>query len=49
MSITQEQIRAALRHKVERTPYITDYRKANDGRIVRFIDWRRVASAARRS
>ena len=46
MSITQEQIRAALRHKAERTPYITDYRKASDGRIVRFIDWRKAGRRA---
>ena len=43
MSITQEQIRAALRHKAERTPYITDYRKASDGRVVRFFAWNRAS------
>lgn len=44
MVITQPQLLAALRRILERTPYISDFRKLPNGRIVRFIDW----GAARR-
>lgn len=32
-------LREALRRIVERTPCITDWRRANDGRMVRFFNW----------
>lgn len=30
----------ALRRIVERTPMITDWRKASNGKVVRFFNWR---------
>lgn len=32
-------LREALRRIVERTPCITDWRRASDGRMVRFFNW----------
>lgn len=33
-------LREALRRIVERTPMITDWRKASNGKVVRFFNWR---------
>lgn len=38
--LTQSQLLAALRRLLSRTPFISDFRKLSDGRIVRFVDWR---------
>jgi hypothetical protein len=43
MILRGETLRNALRGAAERTPYISDYRKTTDGRIVRFVDWRKAA------
>ena len=39
MMLTDEHIRAILRYILERSPYISGYRKWPDGKIRRFIDW----------
>ena len=33
-------LRDALRRIIERTPMITDWRKASNGKVVRFFNWR---------
>ena len=43
MMITQWQILAVLRRILSRTPYVSDYIKASDGRIVRFVNWKEAA------
>ena len=39
MMLTDEHIRAILRYILERSPYISGYRKYSDGKIRRYIDW----------
>ena len=48
MMLTDEHIRAILRYILERSPYISGYRKYSDGKIRRYIEWRRASEAARR-
>lgn len=46
MMLTDEHIRAILRYILERSPYISGYRKFSDGVIRRYIDW---TAASKRS
>ena len=39
VTITQPDLLAALGDVAARSPYISDFRKANDGRLVRLVDW----------
>ena len=39
VTITQPDLLAALGDVASRSPYISDWRKANDGRLVRLVDW----------
>ena len=43
MAISSEQLREMLRGIIERTPYISDYIKTTDGRVVRFHNWRKAS------
>lgn len=38
--IRGKMLRDALRRAVERRPMASDWRKATNGRVVRFVDWR---------
>lgn len=42
MKMTQPMVIHILRRVAERKPCISDYRKGSDGKVRRFIDWRRV-------
>ena len=46
MMIRQFHLLTALRRILSRTPFMSDYRRASNGRLVRFIDLR--GAAARR-
>ena len=48
MMITQTMLLAVLRNIRERSPWISGYRRWPDGKIRRFIEWRRASEAARR-
>lgn len=39
MMLTDEHIRAILRYILERSPYISGYRKYSDGKIRRHFQW----------
>jgi hypothetical protein len=39
MMLTDEHIRAILRYILERSPYISGYRKFSDGKVRRYIQW----------
>ena len=41
--ITGAMLSGVLSRMLGRSPYVSGYRKASDGRIVRFIDWSRAA------
>lgn len=43
MMITQPMLLAVLRYIRERSPWISGYRRWQDGKIRRYIDWNRVA------
>lgn len=47
MMIRQTQLLAALRSILSRTPFVSDFRKLPDGRIVRFVDWRKAGRSAK--
>lgn len=42
MVINQHQLLGVLRRIAGAKPYISDYRKGRDGKVRRFLDWRRV-------
>ena len=41
MTITRKQIQAVLTEKFVRRPNRSYYTKTSDGRLVRFVDWRK--------
>jgi len=46
MAITQQRLLAALRRTLSRCPAPSDYRRATNGRLVRFIGWRKAGRRA---
>lgn len=46
-TITQDKLKTALDRLAPWHPRATDWRKLSNGRIVRFVDWRRIASRRR--
>lgn len=42
MKLTQQNLLGVLRCIAGAKPYISDYRKGCDGKVRRFLDWRRV-------
>lgn len=48
MMLTDEHIRAILRYILERSPYISGYRKFSDGKIRRYIDWNHASERSAR-
>lgn len=48
MMITEDTVRAVCAAIRERSPWISGYRRWPDGKVRRYIEWRRASEAARR-
>lgn len=44
--IKQPELLALLRRLLSRSPFMSDWRKLSNGRLVRFIDWRKAVRHA---